>query len=147
MITTVLTVPDDLDGRRCPCFGCRATPTDRRAIVAAAARRLDRVAPHWYRRVDRTELDLSSLNRCVLGQVFGDYGTGLALLYVGTHFDPPRSALAFTPFATRADWLAEVDRRLAVAGPNTGREDDEYEDDDDDADADAVTAGLVGASA
>lgn len=43
------------------------------AHAARGARYLDRVAPGWYNRVDPLKADFNSDDRCVLGQVFGDF--------------------------------------------------------------------------
>jgi hypothetical protein len=51
---------------------------DRR--VAVGERLLDQRVPGWRRVVDGDALDLASCERCVLGQVFGDYERGLIAL-------------------------------------------------------------------
>jgi hypothetical protein len=59
------------------------TVTDRVAgRVAAGAARLDKHEPGWADRIDLDQLDLSSDCRCVLGQLHGDYGDGLAALCI-----------------------------------------------------------------
>jgi hypothetical protein len=56
-----------------------ASPYERVALRAAVRRLNDRV-PLWRDRVDLRTLDMADGNRCVLGQLFGDYVTGLTLL-------------------------------------------------------------------
>lgn len=41
---------------------------------------LDQVAPGWRSNVDESILWLEDISRCVLGQVYGDYYTGTAVL-------------------------------------------------------------------
>lgn len=44
---------------------------------------LDSREPNWRDDVDVNTLDLHSLDNCVLGQVFGDYGRGMEALFGG----------------------------------------------------------------
>lgn len=41
--------------------------------AARGARYLDRIAPRWYDRVDPLRANFSSAERCILGQVLGDF--------------------------------------------------------------------------
>lgn len=41
--------------------------------VAPKARKLDRLTPGWYQKVNLDTLDGGNDRRCVLGQVYGDY--------------------------------------------------------------------------
>jgi hypothetical protein len=58
------------------------TPPTVAVRVAAGAAFLDEREPGWADRIDLDQLDLSSDCRCVLGQLHGDYGTGLDVLDV-----------------------------------------------------------------
>jgi hypothetical protein len=84
--------------------------------VASAARRLGTADPAWWRRVNRSTLDLRDARRCLLAQVFGDYERGLLLLYGGDHLvSLPSDADAFTRLVAESLWFAEVDRRARAA--------------------------------
>lgn len=48
--------------------------------VAKAAKDLDQVFPDWYTKVDPTQTEMTSLCRCVAGQIFGWWGLGMRLL-------------------------------------------------------------------
>jgi len=37
---------------------------------------LDEVKPGWYRQINLRKLDLACSDKCVLGQVYGDFQTG-----------------------------------------------------------------------
>jgi hypothetical protein len=41
--------------------------------VATGAKFMDEMYPSWTRRIDMESLDLSSCERCVMGQLFGDF--------------------------------------------------------------------------
>lgn len=60
--------------------GSTAAAEDIADDVAAAAARLDQRMPGWWRHVDIDLLDQGSLRHDVLGQLCGDYATGLARL-------------------------------------------------------------------
>jgi hypothetical protein len=45
--------------------------------VQAGMAFLDQHEPGWTASIDLDQLDMSRCDRCVLGQVYGDYGTGL----------------------------------------------------------------------
>jgi hypothetical protein len=45
-----------------------------------AAALLDQTAPGWESRIDPLQLDMSNASFCILGQVYGSYYTGLAML-------------------------------------------------------------------
>lgn len=75
------------DGRFC-CITCTDVHEDARLanavcdlLLADAVARLDAVVPDWRTRVDPDRLDMDDLRRCVIGQVFGDYGRGVDELY------------------------------------------------------------------
>lgn len=48
--------------------------------VERGVRKLDKVEPTWREHVDIEYLDISAGDCCVLGQVFGDYVSGLLTL-------------------------------------------------------------------
>jgi hypothetical protein len=56
------------------------THTDETIDYAARVRRgaalLDRVRPGWAREIDRDRLAMESCDRCILGQLWGDYMDG-----------------------------------------------------------------------
>lgn len=55
--------------------------------VNAGVEALTQWDPHWYREVDAEDLDISSLENCVLAQVFGDYSFGVNLLNKRDEYD------------------------------------------------------------
>ncbi len=93
--------------------------------VKAGAALLDRKRPGWANKVVAGTLDMSECDRCVLGQIFGDFELGLRK--TGSLRGDARIDLGFTPDYldnSRAQtleedehelttlWLAEVDARL-----------------------------------
>jgi hypothetical protein len=48
--------------------------------VERGAKLLDEHRPGWELKIDLQALDLSSCDRCVLGQIYGSYGDGYDLL-------------------------------------------------------------------
>jgi hypothetical protein len=77
-----------------------------RVAFRAAVRRLNHVVPRWRERVDPDRLDMMCADRCVLGQVFGDYGVGLTVL--GQALLPDLHDRAFGADFPAAPWLAEL---------------------------------------
>lgn len=49
--------------------------------AARGAALLDTVRPQWYANVETSELDMTNAAYCVLGQVYGDYQTGMSKLF------------------------------------------------------------------
>lgn len=49
--------------------------------VKQAAKLLDKVTPDWYVDISIAHLDLTSLDYCILGQVYGNYKTGRDILF------------------------------------------------------------------
>lgn len=97
------------------------TPTQR-AQVDRAARHLDVTRSTWYRDVDLGWLDMNSSRRCVLGQLYGDYRSGLRALY--GPFDVPfpqrlDARRAFRGSFPRRLWVVEVRRRRAAEAART----------------------------
>jgi hypothetical protein len=89
-------------------------PSDRAAEreLALAVARLDAVAPYWRRRVRAESLELRDIFRCVLGQVFGDYDTGLWELYGVGRSGP--GCNAFCGSFPAQLWLDELARDAPV---------------------------------
>jgi hypothetical protein len=56
----------------------RLTPV--RAKIARTVALLDQATPEWASRIDVETLNLYTSDRCVLGQVYGSYAQGAALL-------------------------------------------------------------------
>lgn len=84
------------------------------AIVAEAATRLDARGPaDWFDRIDLDDLDVASVSRCVLGQVYESFSVGMSALYPATEIRG-RSAMAFgmasADLFNRA-WTAEINSR------------------------------------
>jgi hypothetical protein len=82
------------------------TPTRK---VKRQARVLDRIKPGWEKKIEPEKLNLHSWGNCVLGQVYGDYGTGVNEL-------GDKAGLAeifFDNDPYREVWLKAVEQRLA----------------------------------
>lgn len=84
--------------------------------VARGATLLDEKRPGWAGQVSKDRLAMVSCTKCVLGQIYGDFGLGLSALdlwgrSVGFGF----SALDPSDYISLADlWRAEIARRLAA---------------------------------
>lgn len=50
------------------------------AKIQRGVRKLDKIVPRWRQLIDLEELDLSQMDCCPLGQVFGCYEKGLDVL-------------------------------------------------------------------
>lgn len=86
--------------------------------VAAGATVLDEHAPDWVDRISLADLNIGSCRRCVLGQVFGHYFTGLdklglrgVALAVEHGFSTPRRQAG----ELTAEWYRLVEARRAQA--------------------------------
>lgn len=98
------------------------SPDVLRPLVRAAARRLDAAVPGWFHRVVPERLDVSSVEHCVLAQVYGAYGHGLIRLF-GSRWihdadEPPAGdpcRVAFLAGVSERLWLDEVAARLAAS--------------------------------
>lgn len=81
--------------------------------VAAGVSYLDERLPGWRKLVDPNALDLKSSCGCVLGQVFGDYDKGLAVLNLN---DEEACTLGFFTTMPGRSWerLTRLWKRAAV---------------------------------
>lgn len=57
------------------------------SYVDAGVKALTQWDPHWYREVDAEDLNICSLENCVVAQVFGDYLMGVNLLNGRDEYD------------------------------------------------------------
>jgi hypothetical protein len=101
--------------------------SDVEARVARGAALLDRENPTWWNHIYEP-VRISSCNRCVLGQVYGDYDHGKLALGLGTTgggipfgfacqtwlSGSPASWIIETA-ALEAAWRAEIDTRVEAA--------------------------------
>jgi hypothetical protein len=55
--------------------------------VRKGAALLDEKVPDWRERVSRANLDMTSTKDCILGQLFGTLGVGLAVLELGERYE------------------------------------------------------------
>lgn len=84
--------------------------------IIIAAQLLDVRRPGWFRRIDLGRLCMVSLYDCVLGQLFGDFSTGLhAFVYRESNAVYPLLLRAFQGDAPPVAWRREVERRLQLA--------------------------------
>lgn len=79
---------------------------------------LDEHAPGWATGIDVETLYLKDGDRCVLGQLFGDYGVGCDMLDL--YDDTPErcgfTASGYRPWAPlQAEWRRVISERQAVA--------------------------------
>lgn len=58
-------------------------------LVERGATLLDRTVPAWWLQIDESELDMSNIYQCVLGQNFGRYGEGLSFLFGEDYGEEP----------------------------------------------------------
>lgn len=81
-------------------FDAFRTKEERGAIL------LDDMSPGWYTLVDVDELDIWNAEKCILGQVYGDYFTGREALGIAS----------VSPFGfadgDRDAWIREIEKRL-----------------------------------
>jgi hypothetical protein len=105
--------------------------------VRKRAALLDRVRPGWAGEIARDRLAMESCSRCILGQLWGDFGEGFfraievldaATLHSASYFgftlrdeeqdDDDPDEVVLPRFAALADaWRAEIRGRLAAGGP------------------------------
>lgn len=87
------------------------------------ARFMDRRQPGWYRKINTRQLHIAHSDRCVLGQLYGDYYRGLRVLDTGTllgallgmHELLPASS--FREYdALTTGWVREIARRIVRDG-------------------------------
>jgi len=93
--------------------------------VFKGAERLDKNMPGWYRKIDKTKLNMSLCFACVIGQLFlGDYTNGLVSLGIYGKseefgFDLDTDERRFTSGRDKkmkrltALWVKQIDLRLA----------------------------------
>lgn len=88
-------------------------PAKPHTLVSDEAERLDRVKPGWAKSVNKRTLNLSSAQKCVLGQVYGDFNRGLsAVLKDCDKSKVPFNEIAYVVNVLEDDWKKEIDYRL-----------------------------------
>lgn len=80
---------------------------------------LDEHVPDWYQHINREALNMGDTERCILGQVFGDYFSGCSILDL-----PEKESYGYDLLSCNiypgwnADlkraWLARIQERRAV---------------------------------
>ncbi len=89
-------------------------------LVANGAALLDEHLPGWHERIDLDTLDISSCDKCMLGQLFGRYGIGKDALGLKTG-DNHGFALPYSMFDSLnwgvldKAWADEIGSRRAKA--------------------------------
>jgi hypothetical protein len=89
--------------------------------VAAGVAWLDENVPGWAERIDLEQLNLASCQRCVLGQLFGDFNDApqpASGLVTSAHlgFDRHHGEPNFTAYsALTAEWRRVIEQRQAGA--------------------------------
>lgn len=88
--------------------------------VRRAAALLDKARPGWENEIDTETVDLLSSKDCVLGQVYGDFSTGVVDIsnhgYVSRGWETPFSGPDADGRQMRITaWLVEIHQRRAVS--------------------------------
>jgi len=99
--------------------------------VHTGATLLDRVRPDWFRHVDKGLLAIKSCRWCVLGQVYGDFASGMVTLF-GFNGGTTENAMSHGFDASNLPeitlihraWKEEVDARLNYGSRNAERSED-----------------------
>jgi hypothetical protein len=91
------------------------------SAVTQGSRLLDRLIPEWWEKINIVTLDMYNGRRCILGQLYGNYGDG-----VGEVFSTlPGSVWKYPPeygFDIRGDkneWTDEILARRSQPSPRT----------------------------
>lgn len=79
-----------------------------RTAVAAGAVLLDAHRPGWRDSVDIFTLNMRSVSRCVLGQLYDGFGEGMCVLRING-LGSPAPTVADFGFAAGADWGLDED--------------------------------------
>lgn len=97
---------------------------DAESRIDCGAALLDQRVPGWADRVSLERFDIRSDRRCVLGQLYGDYDTGLHELGlysgVGHGFDLRRSDVMVAPEPAALFAPLDAAWRAAIAARTTG---------------------------
>ena len=81
--------------------------------IPEAAELLDKVNPEWYTKINKETLNMGSCSRCILAQLYGDYALGKEAVfgkYLALSSNSP-----FGDYASKADWLTQIDSRLQLS--------------------------------
>lgn len=68
-----------------PDYGPSESDLNPASRVARGAKLLDRAQPGWEERIDTETLNIASIDRCVLGQLYGSYAKGMEKLSVSIY--------------------------------------------------------------
>mgnify|MGYP001564744249 FL=1 len=77
------------------------------SYVERGAEVLDRVYPGWWRKIDLDRLDMKDCSDCLLGQLYGDYRSGLVKI-----------GLPERPIWESIEWGFDADVITLVEDPN-----------------------------
>ena len=73
---------------------------------------LDETVPNWREQIDMTSLELDAPSHCVLGQVFGSWGTGTCAVYEfeadSELLDPDSDDVTYTAYGFEHDTYAGI---------------------------------------
>lgn len=78
--------------------------------VYAAAKALDKIKRSWANEINTGQLNMTSSEDCILGQLFGGYATGLDK--ISQHDFPDFNVIAFAEPGARPMWEREIRKRL-----------------------------------
>lgn len=89
-----------------------------KAAAKRGAKFLDSHVPRWYTCVDEEKLKMGSLDDCILGQIFGDFGRGMVALGITDRVRELGFDYLFTGNQLRTGlqrlydgWVEEIKRR------------------------------------
>lgn len=82
--------------------------------VEDAAKLLDKIRPSWYKEIVKDNLDMELNHRCILGQLYGLYSTGIRKLFPNLICSGVLNASVFgfeNAKRLRKEWIMEIDKR------------------------------------
>lgn len=87
--------------------------------VKQGAKFLDKVYPDWDTKIDTEKLDIANSNRCVFGQLYGNFSTGMVMLdhdlyrgrELGVYATPFRPNQIGRYQRLTKDWVRLIDKR------------------------------------
>ena len=85
-----------------------------RMAVRAGAELLDEKRPEWHGEIDLEALDIGSISRCVLGQLYGDYYVGRARVGMDRNTTGVAYGFCGNPTVLNALWREEIAVRKGV---------------------------------
>lgn len=79
--------------------------------ISEAAKLLDREVSGWANQIDVESLDMTEPERCILGQLFGNYANGRTSLFLHIPYNCHNDTI-FGSKVNKASWILEINNRL-----------------------------------